>query len=181
MKNCIYKISSILTSRLYVGSCANPIKRKSLHFRHLIRGIHCNQKLQRHFNKYGVEDLVFEIIESGIPLKYLIQVEQLYINELKPYFNLCQIAGSAIGRKHSQKTKNKISSSLKGKEYTEERRKNMSIGRKGVKPKPFTDEHKKNMSLAFNGKKKIPFTNGRKQKLSDIWKKKRELKFSTLL
>lgn len=179
MKNCIYKIIALRTGKIYIGSCVSPIKRKSLHFRHLLLNKHHNIKLQRYVNKYGIDSIAFEIIEHSLSTADLVAREQSYIDTLDPFFNICKIAGSVIGRKHSIETKNKISKSLTNKEYTEERKRNMSAGRKGVKPKPFTEDHKKNMSIAMKGRKKIPFTQERKDKLSNIWKKKRELKSST--
>ena len=154
MKNCIYKITSSINNKFYIGSAKDSIKRKSLHFRCLKNNCHHNIKLQNHVNKYGVDVLKFEILEFDC--KQLILREQYYIDTLKPFFNICKIAGSRFGTTQSTITKNKISLSLIGKKHTIERRKNMSIGAKGVKRKPFTDEHKKNMSLGNKGVKRRP-------------------------
>ncbi len=176
MKNCIYQILSVKTNRLYIGSAKNVIARKSLHFRTLVKGRHHNIKLQRHFNKYGIDDLQFSILEFGINIENLIDREQYYLDTVKPFFNICLVAGSAQGRVHSAETRKMISATLKGKPYSEERKKNMSNGRKGVKPKPFTDVHKANMSRSMKGIKKGPMSQAQKDKLSNNWKIKRELK-----
>lgn len=181
MNNCIYKISSYCNGKIYIGSAINPVKRKSFHFKTLERGTHHNIKLQRHYNKYGKSDLSFEIIENDILKERLIEREQYYIDKLNPSFNICKIAGSAIGRKCSESSNNKRRLKLKGLKYSAERCMNMSKARKGVKPKPFTDEHKANMSKGMIGKKKKPFTEERKQKLRDIWKQKKLQKSSILL
>lgn len=152
MKNCIYKIQSIVNGRIYVGSAVNVYKRKFLHFNSLKHNKHHNSKLQNHYNKHGKSDLMFEVIESEC--EDLIAREQFYIDTLNPFFNICKIAGSCIGRKHKEETKNKISIALKGREYTAERRENMSKASKGKKKKPFSESHLKNIKKAAVGKNK---------------------------
>lgn len=96
----IYKISSIAKpTRIYVGSAINFENRKSVHLCELKNKKHGNVKLQRHFNKYGKEDLVFSIIEPVENREELIQREQFYIDTFLPYFNICPTAGSNLGRK----------------------------------------------------------------------------------
>jgi hypothetical protein len=46
--------------------------------------------------------------------KKCIKLEQKHINFLKPEYNILQIAGSSLGRKCSEETKAKISSSMMG-------------------------------------------------------------------
>lgn len=64
MISCIYKIESISTSRIYIGSAINFNKRKSGHICSLKKGKHHSHKLQNHFLKYGISDLIFSIVES---------------------------------------------------------------------------------------------------------------------
>ena len=83
----IYLISSIMhPDRVYVGSAINTPTRKWRHFNELEKDIHCNSKMQRHVNKYGIDDLTFSIVEPCLP-ELLIQREQYYIDTLNPYFN----------------------------------------------------------------------------------------------
>lgn len=63
----------------------------------------------------------------------LIRREQYYLNLLQPDYNICKIAGSPLGVKRSEKTKNKISISISGinhpiygKHHTDETRKKVS-------------------------------------------------------
>lgn len=158
MKNVIYKIESKYNGKIYIGSAINPYKRKSSHFSLLKKGNHHSVILQNHYNKYGFEDLIFIIIEKNLHVENLIKLEQFYIDDLKPYFNVCKIAGSVKGRVHSQETKDKIRNSLKGIKHSDERKKNMGIGWIGVIKKPLTDQHKKNMSISSLGKNKKPQT-----------------------
>jgi len=82
-----------------VGSAINYNKRFTQHSYSLIKKNHCNSKLQNHFNKYGKEDLIYEIIELVHLKENLIRREQHYIDTLKPFFNICQKAGSTLGYK----------------------------------------------------------------------------------
>lgn len=133
----IYKISSIShPDRLYIGSAMNPSRRRRDHFRRLRVGCHPNNKLQNHSNKYGVDDLLFEIVEDVKDVTQLVEREQHYIDNLKPYFNLCLIAGSQLGMKRSDETKEKmrLKASRKRKPLSPEHRENVS---KGLKEKRY--------------------------------------------
>lgn len=104
----VYQIQSLIyPNKSYIGSAVNLYKRKSIHLRSLRRNKHYSRLLQRHYNKYGEDDLVFEIIESGdyICKEHLLSREQgwlyhfRYKNKNIPYFNTCEIAGSTLGVK----------------------------------------------------------------------------------
>ena len=140
----IYKIESkIKSERLYIGSAININRRWIIHLYDLKNNKHHSNKLQNHYNKYGKDDLIFSIIEE-CPISKLLIREQYYMDLKSPYFNECKIAGNCLGRtpwnknkkmskefsnkmkminignknrlgkKHSIKSKNKISESLKG-------------------------------------------------------------------
>jgi len=140
-KSGIYKIQSLVNpERIYIGSAVNLKTRKAVHFSLLNKGSHHSRKMQRHFNKYGRTDLVFSIIEPCFPAGLLTR-EQFYLDQLKPYFNTCQIAGNTFGNKHSKETRAKLSMARKGKKIgprTIEARKNISDALKGRK---FSEEH----------------------------------------
>lgn len=122
----IYKISSIIKpARIYVGSAVNCPKRYMEHLYSLRKNKHHSKKLQRHYNKYGEIDLVLSIIEKVDDKKSLIKREQFYIDTFRPYFNICQTAGSNLGRKFGP--------------HTEEHRRKISEGNRGIK-RPGTAE-----------------------------------------
>jgi len=105
----IYKIQSqIKPDRVYIGSAIDIKDRWWNHIGKLKNNKHGNAKLQNHFNKYGENDLIFIIIEPCFS-QFLIIREQFYINTTNPYFNICKIAGSCLGRKHSEESKIKMS------------------------------------------------------------------------
>jgi len=113
MNSAVYLIQSIrFPNRQYVGSAVKPRQRWQNHISDLIRNNHCNPKLQNHINKYGIEDLTFSILEVCYA-EQLIQIEQLYIDSLHPWFNLCPVAGSRLGAKCSARTKIKMRHSAK--------------------------------------------------------------------
>ena len=113
----IYKIESKCKSyRIQIGSSLNVFNRWKSHLSKLRRNKHANSKLQNHFNKYGEADLNFSIL-LGCEKEYLIKIEQYFLDSYKPYFNICEIAGNSLGRKHSEKTKKLLSKIGKGKTH----------------------------------------------------------------
>lgn len=104
-RSVIYKIRSMATGREYVGSAGDFGLRKNVHLSQLRRGVHHAIKLQRHFNKYGEGDLVFDILEDIQNRELLVGREQFYIDSANPYFNSCPLASSCLGVKHSEESK----------------------------------------------------------------------------
>lgn len=127
----IYKIQSVIKpERIYIGSAVNITSRWALHLRELGKNNHHSSKLQNHVNKYGIADLSFIIIEPCFP-EWLIMREQYYMDALKPYFNICKIAGSALGIKRSVESIAKGVAKRKGMPVSIETRKKMSDAKKG--------------------------------------------------
>jgi group I intron endonuclease len=81
--NCgIYKILNKQNNKVYVGSSIDLPSREYKHFWMLKKGIHDNVYLQKSFNKHGIENFVFEILEL-CEEKDLILKENYYINNYK--------------------------------------------------------------------------------------------------
>lgn len=146
----IYKITNLISNKVYVGSAINLSNRKATHFYKLRNNTHGNSHLQNAYNKYQEENFIFEILEIVDDCSILINAEQKWINEYKnqniKLYNICIIAGSRYGINHTNKTKRKMSISKLG-------NKNHFFGR------THTDEIKKRLSIInktnnpFQGKK----------------------------
>ena len=84
-----------MTGKVYVGESFNIARRIIRHKTDLKNNCHCNPYLQRHINKYGTEDLTFEIVEiiSSLDHNVLLEREKFWIqfhrsNESLSGFNL---------------------------------------------------------------------------------------------
>lgn len=98
----IYKIQSIIKpDRIYIGSSVDILKRWEGHIFDLKKNKHRSQRLQNHCNKYGLEDIVFSIVEKFVFIskEHILSREQYYIDSLNPYFCICKIAGNRLGYK----------------------------------------------------------------------------------
>lgn len=60
----IYKIKNLINNKVYIGSSISIMERFSTHKRSLIKNIHFNKHLQSSFNKYGISNFKFEILED---------------------------------------------------------------------------------------------------------------------
>lgn len=109
----IYKISSNIDDRVYIGSTTNLTRRWTEHKRDLKNSNHHNKHLQRFVDKYGIESLIFSIVEElneGLLIK-----EQEYIDKLDNLFNISTNATAPmLGKKHTEEALEKISNASKG-------------------------------------------------------------------
>ena len=92
MESGIYQIGSkSVKGKFYIGSSVNVIAREKQHFRDLRCGAHSNKNLQTWFDKYGISDLKFKVLQF-CPRHKLRILEQKYIDALYPEFNIHRIA-----------------------------------------------------------------------------------------
>jgi group I intron endonuclease len=104
----IYQIESYINGKKYIGSSINIYGRIfNEHLKCLKNGVHVNIILQRHYNKYGENDLWFDILQF-CPKSDLLECEQYWIDKLNPEFNICKKAGSPLGIKRTEETKQKM-------------------------------------------------------------------------
>jgi len=145
----IYAISSkCKPEKVYIGSAVNIRRRWRQHKSDLRLKRHGNPRLQRHYNKYGDDDLIFEMIIK-CEKQDLISAEQAFIDLYKPRFNICSRAGSALGMRRSAKTRAKVSKAhvgMLGQCHSDETKANM---RKAWEDrKPMSNETKERMRKA---------------------------------
>jgi group I intron endonuclease len=149
----IYQIQSkVKPKRVYIGSAVNMKKRWWTHIHSLKFNNHHSIKLQRHFNKYGIDDLVFIIIEPCFS-EFLTIREQYYMNKLKPYFNCALTAGSVLGIKKSEECKAKMRRPMK--EETKQKIREARMRQENPRPKGSkqSEETKQKLRLINLGKK----------------------------
>jgi len=120
-KTGIYTITAKHSGELYIGSSSRCFyTRAKQHIHGLRKGNHGNKRLQYIFNKYGEDNLVFEILEE-YPKQLCLSMEQYWLNIAKPTLNLNQVTPSRLGsrlteeqiqkmkqRRASEETKQKI-------------------------------------------------------------------------
>lgn len=123
----IYKIINKENGKYYVGRTLNLDKRWYQHKKLLRKNNHFNKYLQSAWNKYGEAKFEFIVVEYVVDKIELINREQEYINNfilernmgLNNCYNLSESSISPMdinkGRKHSEKTKKKLSIINKGK------------------------------------------------------------------
>lgn len=104
--------------RLYYGSAVDFENRWSSHKNALSGNYHGNPKLQNAWNKYGPDYFTFYSVELVTDKSKLLEREQVWLDFVfateECHYNICPIAGSTKGRKHTDDTKDKISRSAKG-------------------------------------------------------------------
>lgn len=132
----IYVIRNIINNNKYIGSTIKGrAARKNSHFSSLKRNKHHSCKLQNDYNKFGKDKFVFEIIEEEVvsEMKRVVCLEQKWIDEIKPEYNISAKAYSNYGVKLSQSAKDKISKAQKGRrksEETKQKLREINLGKK---------------------------------------------------
>lgn len=171
----IYKISFKQSNIVYIGSAVDFKRRKQHHLSQLKRKNHRNIHLQRCYNKYGEDSILFEILEQIDKKENLIIAEQRWINsyEWKELINICPVAGNTLGRKHSEESKEKISRN----HHDVSGENNPMFGLTGsLSPnykREHTEEAKKKIGEANKGKQKTlgyKHTEETKKKIGENWK-----------
>jgi group I intron endonuclease len=114
----IYKITNLKNNKVYVGSAVNINGRFKTHKRLLKNNKHFNNHLQYSFNKYGLDNFKYEIIEITT-LEELYDKETFWINKFnsnnpKYGYNKRIVVNSNLGIKLSDETRRKLSESHLG-------------------------------------------------------------------
>lgn len=143
--SAIYKITNIVNNKCYIGSAVDVYTRLAHHKYGLKHNKQINKHLQASYNKHGLVNFRFEVLEYITDKSKLLFREQIWINYFQSYdpnfgYNKRKIPNSNLGvkRKHSEETKRKIGNANKkallGKFHSEITKFRMSIAAKG-KPK----------------------------------------------
>ena len=92
----VYCITNIIDNRIYIGSTQCFKRRFTEHLKSLTDNTHNNPHLQKFVNKYGIDNIKFEILEI-VEIENLLSKEQYYLNNFINFstdFNICKIAGT---------------------------------------------------------------------------------------
>lgn len=148
----IYSITSKANSKVYIGSSTNMEWRWYNHQLDLRKGRHGNKHLQNHFNKYGLDDLVFDVLDVEPDQTLRLGLEQLLITALfgDGCFNQSRDAQAVMtGRKHSPETQAKMSAAHKGKTFSPEHKAKIAAAARG---RTHSQETKTKVSVAQLGR-----------------------------
>jgi hypothetical protein len=124
----VYAIRNEASDRRYVGSAANIYARWRGHRSDLRGNKHCNQHLQRSWNKHGEASFVFEVLEkcerdAGV----LMAREEHWMMEFKgSLYNMSEHANVRLGQRCSDSHKAALSARMKGNRHGAGK----SVGRK---------------------------------------------------
>lgn len=157
----IYKITNNINGKVYIGQSWNIEKRWNEH-KHKNINTH-NEHMYYAFMKYGIENFSFEVLKefenTNYPeillQKHLDRIEIMFIkyfdstNREKGYNKR---TGGSNG-KHSEESKIKMSKSKKGKQFSEEHKKNLSGEKHHLFGKHHSEKTKHKMSEAVKGEK----------------------------
>lgn len=142
MRGIIYKYTSTITNKSYIGQTVSPERRKSRH-----RCSMANDHFHNAIRKYGFDTFIYEVLATvdNDSLDYvksrLNWLEKYYIKKYDTYrngYNSTAGGEGTVGYSHPQ---------------SEEVRKRIGESRKGIK---FSDSHKQKLSEAKVGKKLQP-------------------------
>ena len=113
MASGVYSILCLKTKKLYIGSATSVKIRIYEHKRTLNKGSHHNCHLQKAWDKYGEDSFQFLIVQL-VDVDLLIATEQYWIDKTQAAnpafgFNICKLAGSALGTKRTPDQRKRIS------------------------------------------------------------------------
>lgn len=108
----VYKIES--NGCIYIGGTKVAFRRRwKNHLHELRKGVHHNFRLQNAFTENGEESFKFSILEIVEKPEEVTIIEQKYIDELKPEFNICLSAANSVEVLHKEEVRRKIALALK--------------------------------------------------------------------
>lgn len=107
----IYKITNLINGKFYIGSSNDIHRRWKEHINELNRNVHCNKYLQKSYNKYGIENFEFTIIEVCSEDEQIIR-EQYWIDITNCYdknigYNLSKSASKVVLERDMFEERNK--------------------------------------------------------------------------
>jgi group I intron endonuclease len=99
----IYQIKNLISNKCYIGSTCNFKKRIQQHLSKLRDNIHANIYLQASYNKYKECNFDFQVL-ANCPVEYQFKLEQWFLNNLNPEYNLSKYAVSTYQKSETEIT-----------------------------------------------------------------------------
>jgi len=112
-KSGIYMLTNNITKKIYIGQSSDLSNRFKNYFNISYINSKASLTINRALIKYGYSNFSLSILEY-CDKSDLLTREQFYFDKLNPEYNILKIAGSSLKSKHSERTKARISKSLKG-------------------------------------------------------------------
>lgn len=157
----IYYVLNKQNGKVYIGSAVDMRHRWNEHRSSLRAGLHHSARLQRAWNKYGEDVFEFGIL-TECHRDELINNEQAMLDLIRPYvarigYNNMPTAGSQLGLRHSEATREKMRLAKLGKKgpyRSEEWRNNIRLAHLGKKRGPRSAESSEKAAMKNRGKKR---------------------------
>lgn len=136
----IYKISFNNCDQTYIGYASSKAKYKSnsgfykrwgRHLRSLETNTHYNRFLQRTYNKYGIENIIFDILEIVESVDECVDREPILIQEHNSKCNFHHNKQKQYSRFYTQEERDKHSNIRKGRKHSEQTKLAISRSHKG--------------------------------------------------
>ena len=165
----IYVFRNLVTNKVYVGQTNNPTKRKNEHIGSAYKG---KKSLLCHsIRKYGEDNFSFDVIEECED--HLSNEREIFwISHYDSFENGYNLTTGGEHFSHSESTKAKIGSALRGKHLSDEHKEKLRKANLGKKPPPCSEETLQKMSDSMKGKNTGPKSDEHKKKLSEAHKGK---------
>src|SRR5574343_290019 len=140
----IYRVTNTSNGKIYIGQSVDPIRRLSAHKNSYNKK---NYLLSHAIKKYGIENFLFEIIRSEVPIEQINDVEIQCITEnnckVPNGYNITDGGKGRSGYTCSTETRLKMKEAQLGKKHSEESKRKMSESSKNP-----SQETRKKISLA---------------------------------
>jgi group I intron endonuclease len=173
----VYQLVNQVTQERYVGSTTRSFWIRWTSWRCDLRRGKGNQTLQQAWQEYGERNFAFSILEIVECKEQVLAREQAWLELLKPEYNKAPRAGSTLGVKPSEATKQKISNAQKGRKigpHDALHRAKISdamLGNTNSTGRVLSPEHKSRIAVSKTG---IPLSAAHKQKLRNAYLSRRQ-------
>jgi group I intron endonuclease len=172
-KSGIYYIYSKINNKIYIGQSKNIKKRWRGHKSDLRRNKHGNIFLQRIYNKYGLNNFIFKVLEI-CDLEKLSEREEYFVSiiEKENLINILKVGEitfpttNTFKEKMSEIAKKRNSNPEYWKKWRQSRLENANLDKNGKII--FSDEHKKRIGEVQKGKKQSQETINKRLEKSKI-------------